>query len=128
MAQLHDLTALEAAAAIRRREVSPSELVAHCLDRIARLDGGLGAFVTVTEATAREQARQADAEVLSGAELPPLHGVPTAIKDLNLTAGVPTRLGSRMYEHWVPQVDDHVVTLLRQAGTISLGKTATPEF
>ncbi len=128
MAQLHDLTALEAAAAIRRREVSPSELVAHCLDRIARLDGELGAFVTVTEATAREQARQADAEVLSGAELPPLHGVPTAIKDLNLTAGVPTRFGSQAYRDWVPDLDDHVVTLLRRAGTISLGKTATPEF
>src|SRR3954469_8786206 len=104
MAQLHDLTALEAAAAIRRREVSPSELVAHYLDRVQRLDGEVGAFVTATDVAAREQARQADAQGLSGAELPPLHGVPTAIKDLNLTAGVPTRLGSRMYEHWVPQV------------------------
>ncbi|HEV2887917.1 MAG TPA: amidase [Jatrophihabitans sp.] len=128
MAQLHDLNALEAAAAIRRREVSPSELVAHYLDRIQRLDSQVGAFVTVTETAAREQARQADAQVLSGAELPPLHGVPTAIKDLNLTAGVVTTLGSRIYRDFVPEVDDHVVTLLRQAGTISLGKTATPEF
>jgi amidase len=128
MADLHDLTALEAAAAIRRREVSCTELVDHYLDRIQRLDGQVGAFVTVTESTAREQARQADAQVLAGAELPPLHGVPTAIKDLNLTAGVPTRLGSRVYGDFVPHVDDHVVTLLRQAGTISLGKTATPEF
>src|SRR3712207_4489212 len=128
MADLHELTALDAAAAIRRREVSPSELVAHCLDRIERLDGQIGAFVTVTDDTAREQARQADAQVLAGAELPPLHGVPTAIKDLNLTAGVPTRLGSRVYRDFVPDVDDHVVTLLRQAGAISLGKTATPEL
>jgi len=128
MAQLHDLTALQAAAAVRRREVSPSELVAHYLDRIARLDSQVGAFVTVTDAAARAQARQAEAQVLSGAELPPLHGVPTAIKDLNLTAGVPTSFGSAMYADFVPQLDDHVVTLLRQAGTISLGKTATPEF
>ncbi|MDQ1720295.1 MAG: amidase [Pseudonocardiales bacterium] len=128
MAQLHDLSALEAAAAIRRREVSPSELTAHYLDRIHRLDDQVGAFVTVSDAAAREQASQADAQVLSGAELPPLHGVPTAIKDLNLTAGVVTKLGSRVYRDYVPEVDDHVVTLLRQAGAISLGKTATPEF
>ncbi|HEX8093517.1 amidase [Jatrophihabitans sp.] len=128
MADLHDLSALDAAAAIRRREVSSSELVAHFLDRIQRLDGQVGAFVTVTDAAAREQARQADAQLLSGAELPPLHGVPTAIKDLNLTAGVPTKLGSRVYRDFVPDLDDHVVTLLRQAGTISLGKTATPEL
>jgi amidase len=128
MAELHDLSALDAAAAIRRREVGSSELVAHYLDRIARLDGQVGAFVTVTDATAREQARLADTQVLSGARLPPLHGVPTAIKDLNLTAGVPTRFGSRVYRDFVPDVDDHVVTLLRHAGTICLGKTATPEF
>ena len=54
--------------------------------------------------------------------------MPTAIKDLNLTAGVRTTLGSRVYEHFVPPVDDHVVELLRRAGTISLGKTNTPEF
>jgi amidase len=128
MTDLHDLSALDAAAAIRRREVSSSELVEHYLDRIHRLDGQVGAFVTVTEASAREQARQADAQVLAGAELPPLHGVPTAIKDLNLTAGVPTKLGSRVHRDFVPALDDHVVTLLRQAGAISLGKTATPEL
>jgi amidase len=128
MAQLHDLNALEAAAAIRRREVSPSELTAHYLDRIQRLDSQVGAFVTVTDAAARKQASQADAQVLDGSELPPLHGVPTAIKDLNLTAGVRTTLGSQVYRDFVPEVDDHVVTLLRRAGTISLGKTATPEF
>jgi len=128
MAQLHDLDALQAAAAVRRREVSPTELVEHYLDRIARLDDRIGAFVTVTAGPAREQARLADADVLAGRPLPPLHGVPTAIKDLNLTAGVPTKLGSRLYRDFVPEVDDHVVTLLRRAGTISLGKTATPEF
>ena len=128
MADLHDLSALDAAAAIRRREVGSAELVAHYLDRIRRLDGQVGAFVTVTDEAAREQARQADAQVLSGAELPPLHGVPTAIKDLNLTAGTPTKLGSAAFADYVPGVDDHVVTLLRQAGTISLGKTSTPEL
>jgi amidase len=128
MTELHELTALQAASAVRRKQVSPVELVEHALDRIARLDERLGAFVTVTSELAREQARQAEAKVQRGEQLPPLHGVPTAIKDLNLTAGIVTKLGSRVFADFVPQIDDHVVTLLRAAGTISLGKTSTPEF
>ncbi|PZS12465.1 MAG: amidase [Pseudonocardiales bacterium] len=131
MADLHDLSALDAAAAVRRRDVSPVELVEHALDRIARLDSQVGAFVTVTDESAREQAKAAEralGDADDPAGLPALFGVPTAIKDLNLTAGTPTKLGSRIFAGWVPDIDDHVVTLLRAAGTISLGKTATPEF
>src|SRR5581483_1491685 len=129
MAQLHDLTAVDAAAAVRRREVSPVELVAHALERIGRLDGQVGAFVTLTADRALEQAHEAEQRVLSGADdLPPLFGVPTAIKDLNMTAGTVTQLGSRVMSSFVPSYDDTVVTLLRRAGTISVGKTATPEF
>ncbi|MCU1655939.1 MAG: amiB [Pseudonocardiales bacterium] len=131
MPQLHDLTALDAAAAVRRREVSPVELVEHALDRIGRLDEQVGAFVTITADAALEQAKAAERAVLATddpAALPPLLGVPTAIKDLNMTAGVPTKLGSRAYADWVPAIDDNVVALLRAAGTISVGKTATPEF
>src|ERR1700760_510473 len=94
MADLHDLTALEAAGAVRAKEVSPVDLVEHALARIAALDDELGAFVTVTADSAREQARAAEAAVLAGAALSPLHGVPTAIKDLNNVAGVPTHFGS----------------------------------
>ena len=128
MADLHDLSALEAAAAIRDRQLSATELVEHYLDRIDRLDAELGAFVTVTAETARKQAAEADQAVLAGDALPPLHGVPIAIKDLNQTAGVATKFGSRTMADFVPSIDDHVVRLLRQAGTISLGKTATPEY
>ncbi|MFL6121309.1 amidase [Actinophytocola sp.] len=128
MAELHDLTAAEQAAAVRRGEVSPVDLVEHYLDRIARLDGELGAFVTVTDEAARVQAKEAERAVRSGAPLPPLHGVPTAIKDLALTAGVPTAFGSRALRGFVPVVDASVVTALRAAGTISLGKTTTSEF
>ena len=128
MAQLHDLTALEAAAAVRSKQVSPVELVDHALARVAAVDERLGAFVTVTAEAARDQARAAEAAVLAGDELPSLHGVPTAIKDLNNVRGVPTHFGSRLMAGFVPEVDDHVVTLLRAAGTISIGKTATPEF
>ncbi|MBV9593008.1 MAG: amidase [Actinobacteria bacterium] len=130
MSQLHDLSALEAAAAIRAGELSPSELVEHCLDRIDRLDGQLGAFVTVTPELARAQARAAEKLLLerAPATASPLFGVPTAIKDLQQTKGIPTGFGSRVFHDFVPTFDDFIVELLREAGTISLGKTATPEF
>ena len=128
MTNLHDMTALEQAAAVKARQVSPAELVEHYLDRIARLDGQLGAFVTVTAAAARDQAAQATRQLLDGAALPPLHGVPLAVKDLNATKGVATKLGSRVFADWVPDYDDNVVVRMRQAGTISLGKTSVPEI
>lgn len=128
MTAIHDLTALEQAAAVRSGELSPVELVDHYLDRIARLDGELGAFVTITDEAARTQARAAEQAVRSGADLPPLHGVPVAIKDMTLTAGVPTSLGSRAFKGFLPPVDATLVTSLRTAGTISLGKTTTSEF
>jgi amidase len=126
--RLHDLTALEQAAAVRAGEVSPTELVEHSLARIEGLDAGLGAFLTVTPERALAAAARAEALVQDGGELPPLLGVPTAIKDLNNTAGVRTTFGSRVMADFVPTVDDHVVTALAAAGTISLGKTNTPEF
>lgn len=126
-----EMSALDAAAAVRRREVSPVELVEHALARIDQLDGQLGSFVTVTEDRALDEARRAERQVLTSSavdELPPLLGVPTAIKDLNAVAGVPMKLGSRAFEHHVPDYDDTVARLLRASGAISLGKTATPEF
>jgi amidase len=132
MADLHDLTALEQAEAIRNGIVSPVELTDYYLDRIERLDATVGAFVTVTPELARRQAQQAEGEALAarreGRELPPLHGVPVPVKDLNFTAGVRTTLGSAAYADHVPDTDDHVVTKLRQGGTVLLGKTNTPEF
>jgi amidase len=125
MTQLHDLTALEQGAAVRRGEVSPAELVEHYLERIGRLSDEVGAFVTVTADLARERAR-----ALGGAPdgHGPLWGVPTAVKDLNLTAGVRTTFGSAVFADFVPDVSDEVVLRLEAAGTLSLGKTSTPEF
>ena len=125
MTQLHDLTALEQGTAVRRREVSPVELVEHYLDRVARLSDEVGAFVTVTGDLAHHQARLAEARAGEGG---PLFGVPTAVKDLNLTAGVRTTFGSAAMADFVPDVSDEVVLRLEAAGTISLGKTNTPEF
>ncbi|HZJ07596.1 MAG TPA: amidase [Nocardioidaceae bacterium] len=138
MAQLHDLTALEQAAAIRAREVSPADLVEHYLARIGRFSADVGAFVTVTEDLARKQAKLAQSQPQSQpqsqhesphkADALPLFGVPTAIKDLNMTAGIRTTCGSATMEHNVPDVSDEVVLRIERAGMISLGKTNTPEF
>jgi amidase len=128
MTSLHELTALEQAAAVKAREVSPVELVEHYLDRIDRHSDAVGAFVTVTAEAARAAARVAEQAVVAGVELPALAGVPIAIKDLNAVAGVPMTLGTAAFAPLRPDYDDHVVTRLRAAGTISLGKSATPEF
>ncbi|MFB9718525.1 amidase [Planobispora longispora] len=131
MAEIHDLTALEQAAAVRRREISPVEITEHYLDRIGRLDPDVGAYVTVTPELALEQAHKAEARVLAGEveeNASPLLGVPIPIKDLNLVKDVPIHFGSATYDDFVAPVDDSVVERLREAGTVMLGKTATPEF
>ena len=95
MTALHDLTALEAVDAMWRREVGPVELTEHYLDRIERLDVEVGAFVTRTFDSARERARAAEQQILAASdrsELPALHGLPTAIKDLT---AVPVALSAR---------------------------------
>ncbi|MEU5961454.1 amidase [Micromonospora parva] len=126
MAEPHDLTALEQAAAIARGELSSVDLVEHCLSRVAALGDTVGAFVTVTPDLARQAARAADA-VPTG-ERGPLHGVPTAIKDLTLTAGVRTTFGSAAFFDFVPPVDADVVRFIKAAGLVSLGKTTTSEL
>ncbi len=128
MAELHDLSMLEQADAVRRREVSPVELVDHYLARIDRLNDTVGAFVHLAPDQARAAAKDAESAVTSGAELPPLHGVPTAIKDLYLTADMPTGFGTGAFPPQELGIDEAFVTKLKAAGTISLGKTATPEF
>ncbi|WP_406072312.1 amidase [Micromonospora sp. NBC_01638] len=126
MAEPHDLTALEQAAAIARGELSSVDLVEHHLRRVAAIGDTVGAFVTVTPDLAREAARAADAVPVG--ERGPLHGVPTAIKDLTLTAGVRTTFGSAAFIDFVPPVDADVVRFIKAAGLVSLGKTTTSEL
>ena len=119
VSDLHDLTLLEQAAAVRSREVSPVELVDHYLERIDRLNDDVGAFVFVVADQARATAKGAERAVIDGVELPPLHGVPTAIKDLYLTADMPTGFGTGAFPPQELGIDEAVVTKLRAAGTIS---------
>ncbi|MGK5522229.1 amidase [Micromonospora sp. URMC 107] len=126
MAEPHDLTALEQAAAIAAGELSSVELVEHHLTRVDALGDTVGAFVTVTPERARAAARAADA--VPAGERGPLHGVPTAIKDLTLTAGVRTTFGSAAFADFVPPVDADVVRFMAEAGLVSLGKTTTSEL
>ncbi|GIJ24701.1 amidase [Micromonospora lutea] len=126
MAEPHDLTALEQAAAIANGELSSLDLVEHHLRRVDALGDTVGAFVTVTAELARDAARAADA--VPADQRGPLHGVPTAIKDLTLTAGVRTTFGSAAFADFVPPVDADVVRFMRAAGLVSLGKTTTSEL
>jgi len=130
MSALHDLTALEQAAAIRAREVSPVELAEHYLRRTEDLNETVGAFITVTPDLALEQARAAEQAVMDAVDtrdLPVLHGVVVPVKDLSFLAGVRCTLGSATYDI-TPFGDDHVVTRLKQGNVVMTGKTNTPEF
>jgi len=131
MTQIHELTAIELAAAIRAKELSPVAVTDHYLRRTAELNDQVGAFYTVTPELAAEQALAAEkavARAADPADLPPLTGVPIPIKDLNQVAGVRQTFGSLAYENNVPQGDDYVVTRLKDAGVVITGKTSTPEF
>jgi len=126
--ELHELDATALAALLRAGEVSSVELVKHHLDRIATYAERLGGFITVTADRALEQAEAADKRRGTGEDIPMMLGVPTAIKDLNSTAGVATTFGSTVMRGSVPEVNAYVVDMMETAGLISLGKTNTPEF
>ncbi len=120
--------ATELAARIRRREISPVEVVDAFLARIDRINPILNAYCTVTADLARAGARRIDAAIQRGESVGPLAGVPVSIKDLLITNGVRTTRGSLLFADAVPTEDAPVVERLAAAGAISLGKTNTPEF
>ena len=122
------MSATELASAIRAKKVSPVEVTNAVIARIEALEPKLNAFATFTPELALDAAKQAEKSVTSGAALGDLHGVPVTIKDLTSTAGIPTQRGSRILTGDIPAVDAPVVTRIKQAGGIILGKTTTPEF
>ena len=120
-------TIAELVRALRSKELSSVELTRALLARIDSAQGRLNAFVTVDAAGALLQATAADAALAKG-NAAPLTGVPIAHKDVIMTAGLRTTCGSRMLANFTAPYDAHVVTGLRDAGTVLVGKTNMDEF
>jgi aspartyl-tRNA(Asn)/glutamyl-tRNA(Gln) amidotransferase subunit A len=121
------ISASNLAAMIRRRKVSPVEIVDAVLARIGRLNPQINAYVTVTADEAREAARAAERALgRRRAALGPLHGVPFSVKDVVVTKGVRTTFGTRLFADHVPVEDAPMVARLKAAGAIMVGKTNTP--
>ena len=123
-----DLPATEARRLIGAKALSPVELMASCIARIEAVDHAVNAVVARDFERATAAAYAAEAAVLRGDPLPPLHGLPVAIKDMEDTAGLRTTYGSPIYRNHVPAADAGMVARVRAAGGIVLGKTNTPEF
>lgn len=126
-----DLTALtadEIRNLLLRKEASAEEICREHFRRIDAADKTVRAYLTLSEERALEQARRVDAMVAKGEELPPLAGVPVAVKDVIITRGLRTTCASRMLEHYVPPYDATAVRRLEAAGAVILGKTNCDEF
>ena len=122
------MPASEMALAIKKKTLSPLEIVNALLPRIEGINSQVNAYCTVAADQARETAKRAEGEVMRGRELQLLHGVPVSIKDLTLTAGIRTTFGSKIFEHYIPDDDALIVQRLKAAGAIVIGKTNTSEF
>ena len=125
---LHCLGLREAAQAIRRGALSSEDLTRALLERIARHENTVKAFQWIDPARGLDLARQADRQVRSGETLGLLHGIPVGIKDIIETRGIPTTMGSPIFDGYVPAGSATLVRAVEAAGAIVLGKTVTTEF
>jgi aspartyl-tRNA(Asn)/glutamyl-tRNA(Gln) amidotransferase subunit A len=127
MPELHELTAAEMARQIRGREISAVDVAEALLARTDSLES-LQAWVYIDRETVLADAEQRQRELDSLPNPGPLHGVPVGVKDIFYTAGIPTTACSRVYSDFVPEFDASVLTSLKEAGAIMMGKTVTTEF
>ncbi|MDX3809519.1 amidase [Bosea thiooxidans] len=127
MTAIADLSAVDLAAAIRAKTISPVEAVEAALARIDE-KAELNAFMAVSAERARTEAKAAEAKVMCGEPLGALHGIPFSVKDLTNTQGVATTQGSALFAANIPKTDAVAVARTRAAGAILIGKTTTPEF
>lgn len=128
MTELAYIEAADLAALIRTRKLSPVEVMGATLARIERAQPVLNCFISLFPEHAMAAARAAEAAVMRGDALGPLHGVPLSVKDLVPTAGLRTTFGSLIFKDHVPGEDALAVSRLKRAGAIVVGKTTTPEF
>lgn len=133
MSNLTDLTLTQSIQALRRGKISSLELTQACLERIERLDPVLHAFLTLVPQKALQQAREADHKLSAWrrapeTELPPLLGLPVAVKDVLCVKDIRCTCGSRILENFVPPYSATAVERLLQAGVVILGKTNTDEY
>ena len=125
---LTSLTLKQASELLRAKKATPIQLTEACLARIDRHNKAINAFITVTHDQALKDAREMDAELKRGLRRSPLHGIPVALKDNIDTAGVKTTAASGVFKDRVPTEDADVVTRLKKAGAIVLGKLNLHEF
>jgi aspartyl-tRNA(Asn)/glutamyl-tRNA(Gln) amidotransferase subunit A len=133
MTSLTDLTLTQSIQALKKGEFSSLELTQACLERIDRLDPTLHTFLTLVPEKALKAARQADQELKAWRQapetfLPPLTGLPVAIKDVLCVKDIRCTCGSRILENFVPPFNATVVERLLEAGVVILGKTNTDEY
>jgi aspartyl-tRNA(Asn)/glutamyl-tRNA(Gln) amidotransferase subunit A len=128
VADLCDRGGNELGAMLRRGEITSSELTESCLRRIEAVDGSVRSFLTVTADLAREQAARADERFRTGGDLPPVAGIPLALKDVLATRGITTTCGSQILRNYVPPYDCTPWAQLREAGAVLSGKTNCDEF
>jgi len=122
------LSAVEMKEAIQRQEITSEEITETIIERIEKINPIINAYCTTTFDLARDMAKKADEAIKKGEKLGLLHGIPTSIKDLVMIKGVRTTFGSKLYENYIPEEDEEVIKRLKNAGSVILGKTNTPEF
>ncbi len=125
---MHEWTLLDAAKAVRDKEISSRELTRALLSRIERINPKINAYVTVLPEAAMREAAARDEEIARGIVRGPLHGVPVAIKDIFCTKGIRTTCASRILKDFDPPYDATVVERIRSAGAVLLGKQNMDEF
>src|SRR5436309_12163493 len=128
MSDIVDKSARELRALIAAKAVSPVEVFDAFADRIEKVNPALNAIVAMDLDRGREEARRAEEAVMRGDPLGLLHGLPIGINDLHLTKGLRTTFGALIHKDNVPDTDELLVSRIRKAGGIVMGKTNTPEF
>jgi aspartyl-tRNA(Asn)/glutamyl-tRNA(Gln) amidotransferase subunit A len=125
---LHDLTITEASGRLRSGKVTSVDLLDAALDRASKTEAQLHAYLNIDRDRASESAAKADADLAAGIDRGPLHGIPMALKDNMCTRGLETTASSQILAGYVPPYDATVVTKLRDAGAVLIGKTNLDEF